>query len=146
MVCDFLGKTYSDWLLSLSDIAVAHWFVLNCFYIAFPSAQHMNSQVLRSRSRSFPYNETWTMDFHRVAIGLLFLGSHFLAVSTTEVSFTGRGYIKYPFDSTTQPSDTGKPELIQLHFKTIHPNGVLLFSEGSSDDFIHLELEHGTIR
>ena len=34
----------------------------------------------------------------------------------------------------------------QLNFRTINPTGLLVYSQGSSGDYIHLQLLEGTLR
>lgn len=81
-----------------------------------------------------------------VSLSLLLLGSNIFAVSSVvEVSFSGRDYIEYDLNANMNTMDSVKTE-IELRFKTIHPNGLLLFSKGTTNDFLQLELKEGTIR
>ena len=60
-----------------------------------------------------------------------------------EVTFSGQEYITY--DLRSRSLDARRNQ-IQLEFKTIHPTGILIYSRGSQDDYIQLELRHGVLR
>lgn len=67
-------------------------------------------------------------------------------MSGTEVSFSGRDYIVYDFNAQTHPTLDSLQTKLKVRFKTIHANGLLLFSQGTNSDFLQLELKEGTIR
>lgn len=72
------------------------------------------------------------MSFYKVGISLLYLGFCFLKVSTKKFEYTGR------------PESNA---MIRLRFKTIHPNGLLLYRRSpANNDYLLLELTHGTVR
>lgn len=61
----------------------------------------------------------------------------------TQVRLHGREYITYELGSlTADPQET----VIKLRFRTIHPNGLLLYSKGENADFLRLEIYHGQVR
>lgn len=61
----------------------------------------------------------------------------------TEVTFSGQEYITY--DLRSRPLGARQNQ-IQLSFKTMHPTGILIYSRGSQDDYVQLELRHEVLR
>lgn len=64
-------------------------------------------------------------------------------VLSTEVTFRGHEYITY--DLRSRPIGA-RQNRIQLKFKTIYPTGILIYSRGSQDDYVQLELRDGVLR
>ncbi|KAL9975254.1 hypothetical protein ACROYT_G012396 [Oculina patagonica] len=60
----------------------------------------------------------------------------------TPVSFNGEGFIS--FDLKTIPTNT-RQSILQLRFRTIHPNGLLAYSKGTKGHFLRLEIIKGRL-
>ena len=80
----------------------------------------------------------------KLSILLVFFSLTSTNVSGDEVRFTGEGFITY------EPRKAANPRLtvIKLRFRTIHPNGLLVYSmhSGDNDDFLQLDIHHGQVR
>ena len=66
-------------------------------------------------------------------------------VSGDQVSLTGEGFITYEPRKAKNPWRTE----IKLRFRTIHTNGLLVYSTRSEtqlDDFLQLDIHHGQVR
>ena len=75
--------------------------------------------------------------------GILFLGAVLHIVFGAQVTFNGSQYIGFDLNSIPLGN---RRNLLQLRFRTIHGNGVLANSEGTSKDYFRLELTEGTLR
>ena len=80
-----------------------------------------------------------------LSIALVFVILISTNVSGDQVSLTGKEFITY------EPRKAGNPRRteITLRFRTIHTNGLLVYSTGSGTrlvDFLQLDIHHGQVR
>lgn len=77
-----------------------------------------------------------------VGVLLVFLTVVSMQGDATQVRLHGQEFITYELRSlSNNPPETK----IQLRFRTIRPNGLLLYSNGENN-FLHLDIYHGQVR
>lgn len=59
------------------------------------------------------------------------------------VALNGDGFIS--FDLKTVPTNP-RQSILQLRFRTIHPNGLLAYSKGTKGHFLRLEIVKGRLQ
>ncbi|EDO39261.1 predicted protein [Nematostella vectensis] len=80
---------------------------------------------------------------HRITLCSFCLYAQVFCVLTTEITLRGSQYISY----NIKPSEIrSKKNILSFRFKTIHPSGLLIYSRGSTWDYIQLELIQGALK
>ena len=64
-----------------------------------------------------------------------------------EMHLNGSSYIKFDMINNTQSgTKPATSETLFLQFKTFHPNGLLFYAHGTTEQYISLELAEGKLR
>ena len=99
-------------------------------------------ELFNTRTRTFGVEEMerWMVIF--VLFGLIFV---ICKAIRQEIRVDGDDFVSY--DMSSIPG-LRKNHTVKLEFKTVHPNGVLMYigSEEKLKDFVMLDLVHGKLR
>ena len=76
-----------------------------------------------------------------LSISLAFFTVAWTNALAAQVRLHGGEYITYGLRKVANPRQT----VIKLRFRTIHPNGLLMYSNGPND-FLQLDVYHGQVR
>ena len=76
-----------------------------------------------------------------LSILLVFFALALTNGQAAQVRLYGEEFITYGMRKVANPGRT----VIKLRFRTIHPNGLFLYSKGNND-FLQLDIYHGQVR
>ena len=64
-------------------------------------------------------------------------------IFASPVTLNGKEFISFDLASKTNDA---RQSLVQLRFRSIHPNGLLAYSKGTNGHFLRLEIIHGRLQ
>lgn len=68
------------------------------------------------------------------------------SIPGTPIAFNGNAYISLDLKSIESTEIHPRQLILQLRFRTIHPNGLLMYSKGASGQYFRLEIIQGRVR